>query len=100
MYLVTTSFTLTDPDFSHVKRIEYNPLALTFAVRVCFTDGATCTASLSGSALQDLLRGATEAAIPCVELCHFCQQNPASPRWTIDGDVVVICNDCAEIGDY
>jgi hypothetical protein len=34
------------------------------------------------------------------DLCPFCKGNRGCWRWNHDGDVVFICNDCAEIVDY
>jgi hypothetical protein len=97
---MTTSFIFSYPDFSKVVRISWYPEALTFAVIVSFTDGATAKGSLSGSDFQVLIEKARVAKIPLVELCAYCKENPGNHRWTFDGDVITICKDCAEVEEF
>lgn len=90
----------TNPDFSTIKQIGWYPEALTFAVVISFTDGATLKASVSGVGLDSLYQKAREANVAIVELCHFCQVNTANERLTTDGDTIIICDACAEVEEF
>lgn len=95
-----SSFIFTHPDFNNVECIGWWREALTFAVEVKFTDGATAKASLSGVGFQALYDKAEAARISWIELCPFCKAKPGSHRWTMEGDVITICKDCAEVEEF
>ncbi len=97
---MSTSFVFTYPDFTNIKRIGWWREALTFAVEVQFVDGSKVKGSLSGVGFQALYDKAKAARIPWIELCPYCKSNPGHHRWTLDGDVVTICRDCAEVEEF
>jgi hypothetical protein len=93
-------FIFTYPNFNKVQSISWYREALTFAVLVKFTDSATVHGSLSGTGFQTLSEQAKAANIPLVELCPCCKARPSNPRWTMDGDVITICDGCAEVEEF
>ncbi|MCL4301109.1 MAG: hypothetical protein KJ077_35580 [Anaerolineae bacterium] len=93
----TRAFCFTHPNLTGVERIGWYVEALTFAVVVKFNDGVEVKGSLSGVGFQTLYNHAEAARIPWIAICPYCKANPGSHRWTLDGDSIIICRDCAEV---
>lgn len=93
----TRAFCFSAPDLTGVKHIGWYAEALTFAVIVTFNDGVEVKGSLSGVGLQTLHNHAEAARIPWIAICPYCKAHPGSYRWTLDGDSIIICRDCAEV---